>query len=219
MENIPLLKNFTEQQAPALKKFVICIHGFGSNKGRPKIAALMRELAKQNIGAVAIDLPGHGENKKKLTIDNCIKDICDVETSLRRYNKPISFYGSSFGGYVTMAFLLNSAKTFSEVLLIAPVVDAHKKYSKIENETQHGIFISPELIKSMARHDIISRASKLENLKIIYAEKDITVDNNEILALAKFTNSQLFEIKGAGHWFDGDGELEKLIKIALTIYN
>ena len=219
MGNIPIIKNFTQQQAPGLEKFVICIHGFSSNKNGVKIAILMRELAKQNIGVVAIDLPGHGENKTKLTIDNCIKDISDVETSLRRYNKPISLYGSSFGGYVVMAYLLHSTKSYDEVLLIAPVVDAHKMYSKIEKETQNGIFISPELIKSMARHNVIDNAKSLKDLKIIYAEKDITVENNEILTLADLVSAELFEIKGAGHWFDGRGELDKLIKIALTIYN
>jgi len=215
---VPCIKNFNDGEEVGLKKFVVCVHGLATHKGGSKIAALMAELEKHRVGVVALDLPGHGENKSELTIDNCVQDINTVTQNLRKFNKPISFYGSSFGGYCVMAYLLEHQQDYSEVLLVAPLIDGYKKLKSIENQEYKNIFISPEFIDSLKRHDVASNASKLGHLKIIYAEHDITVDNNEILALAKSSGAELFEIKGAGHSFGNEGELEQVINVATQVY-
>ena len=216
--NVPHIKNFTDEQAPGLKKFVICIHGFGTGKHSSKIARLMKELAGNGIGAVAIDLPAHGENKNEFTIDNCVRDIQEIEGHLRKFNKPIGFYGSSFGAYTTMARLIGNQGSYDRVILLAPVIDAYPRYLKREGETYAKILISPDFVKSCKNYDVFANADKLPKLDIIYAELDTMVDNKEIFTLAEIADCNLYQIKNADHSFDGPGELDQIIDIALKVF-
>ncbi|MCL2228528.1 MAG: alpha/beta hydrolase [Firmicutes bacterium] len=217
---VPHIKNFTAAEILGLSGFVICLHGFGTGKHGSKIARLMSELSAQNIGAVAIDLPEHGENKNKLTIDNCIKDIAEIENHLRQFNKPISFYGCSFGGYTTLAYLLNNKNIYKNIFLLVPLIDAYKKYlprlGQVYGKTN--IVFTTEFVNSTKKFDVIKNAKNYKNLDIVYAEFDQTVDNNDILNFAKATKSNLYEIKGANHWFENEGELDQVMKIAIEVF-
>ncbi|MCL2569635.1 MAG: alpha/beta hydrolase [Firmicutes bacterium] len=218
MNTVPHIKNFIDEHAPFMEKFVICIHGFSTNKHGSKITRLMNELQKRNIGAVAIDLPAHGENKKELTIENCIADIKATENYLRQFNKPISFYGSSFGAYTTLSYMMGDKNSYDKIFLLVPAIVAYEHFKSIQNKVHNNIFISPEFIKSIRRFDVMANAQNFEKMDILYAEHDITVSNDNILAFAKLNNSNLYEIKGADHYFDKDGELDQVIDVALKVY-
>lgn len=95
-----------------MKEIVIACHGFAGDKESSAILALANELAKEKIGVICFDLPGHGEsevNADMLSIQNCIQDINAIEEYIiKTYgNIPVSIFATSFGAYLT---LINMAK-------------------------------------------------------------------------------------------------------------
>jgi len=216
--NAPHITNFVEREIANLNKFVICIHGFSTNKHGSKIARLMMELKEKNIGAVALDMPGHGENKKELTIHNCVDDISQAVKFLQTFNKPISFYGSSFGGYCTLAYLMQTTNTHDKIVLIAPAVDIYKNHGTLLNTEKNGILITQNYLDSIKKFNVQSNTDRLPQLDIIYAENDSEVNNNDIFNLEKIGKAKLYEIKNADHWFDKGDERDQLINHALSIY-
>ena len=216
--SVPHITNFDASDVTSFEKFVICIHGFGTGKHGSKIARLMSELKAKNIGAVAIDMPAHCENKKSLTIDNCVEDISQTVNVLQKLGKPICFYGSSFGGFCTLAYLIRSNNKQDKIFLLAPAVDLLKIHEKRTGTEHNGILITQEYIDSIKRFDILANPNKLPPLDIVYAENDSAVDNNDILNLTEVANCNLHKVPNADHWFDGEGELDKVIEIALKVF-
>jgi len=178
----------------------------------------MRELAPKNIGVVAIDLPAHGDNKEKLTIENCLRDVGKTVAKLRKYKKPICFYGASFGGFVTLNYLITSGFAADRVLLLVPAVDLLGIHEKRIGTVWGNVLVTKEYVESIKHFDIMGNAKKLPPLDIVYAEKDSCVDNNKIFELAKVTKCNLYEIKGADHLLDQGNELDQVMKIALKCF-
>ena len=75
IKDIPSVRNFSDAEAAGLKKIVIAVHGFGGSKDDRTIAALSAKLKESGNGLIAFDLPGHGDNKSELRIENCLKAI------------------------------------------------------------------------------------------------------------------------------------------------
>lgn len=216
MKDIPMVKNYNDDEIANLKKIVIAIHGFSSSKESRNITTAMPALKQNGYGMIAFDLPGHGENKEKLGIKNCLNCIKRVEDDLRaKYSGPICIRGSSFGGYLTLLYLINNNRQYSDILLLAPAIDFYKTFSKrCENDKRESTI---EFLKEVKNYNVFAGANKIkEKLNIIYATKDEIVDNSEIFELAKIVESKTYPIEGAKHHFTQD-EREKAVEIILTI--
>lgn len=217
---------FEGEEAKAAGRWVVCVHGFGTGKGGSKITRIMTELRGRGVGAIAIDLAGHGENGRELTIENCVEDIAGAVEMLqgklneRGERRPIGLYGSSFGGFCVLCYLCNRREAdMGRVMLVAPAVCMAKNFEPYENKMKNGIFITPKLVESVRRYDVLGSARRLRGLDIVYGENDTAVDNGDIFELfkrAKWCN--LYKIEGAEHWFAGKGELDQIVDIAMHAF-
>jgi len=94
----------------------VVIHGFGSSKESTTAAMLLKELPLRDIGAIALDLPAHGESPVQgefLRLSNCIADIEATEARARELapEAEIVYFASSFGAYSTLLYLAGKEQT------------------------------------------------------------------------------------------------------------
>ena len=110
-----------------MKEIIIACHGFAGDKESSAIEALANEMIKNNVGVICFDFPGHGKsevNADKLTIDNCIQDVNDIEKYvLDTYgNLPISIFATSFGAYITLINIASNNKEYKNIILRSPAI-------------------------------------------------------------------------------------------------
>jgi S-ribosylhomocysteine lyase len=88
------------------KTICIVVHGFGSSKESPTAEMLFAELPARGIGAVAFDLPGHGENTQDLTVARCLMCLGDVENWIVCHypGAKVVWFASSFGAWLTLLY-------------------------------------------------------------------------------------------------------------------
>jgi len=224
--NIPHITNFNIKDAPNLEKIVLAVHGFASSKKSPNTAAASSELAKNNIGLLAFDLPSHGENKTQLRIETCLDAIRQAENYLRQFNKPICFFSSSFGAYLTLLYLIDNPNQYGEIILRSPAIDLHKtmltilrycnvnltdferdkKATVLEKQVDYEFFLQSK------QYNVFENAHKIkETINIIYGTEDDVVDNNDIQKLGKVIPCNLYPIQGADHDFKRLGDLNQMV--------
>lgn len=98
------------------KAVCIIVHGFGSSKDSTTATMMLNELPLLGIGAIALDLPAHGDSGVDggfLRLDNCTADLAAVEARARglAQEPEIIYFGSSFGAYITLIYLAGRAKS------------------------------------------------------------------------------------------------------------
>ncbi|MBP3800117.1 MAG: alpha/beta fold hydrolase [Bacilli bacterium] len=109
----------------SLNGIIIYCHGLGSNKEMSQ--RFSDKLVKNNIGLIAFDFPGHGEDStdfKDFNLDLCIDYLNRVITSIKNeYDVPIYLFGSSFGGFVILNRLINKSSDISKTILMCPAIN------------------------------------------------------------------------------------------------
>lgn len=222
------------------KEVVVGVHGFSGDKESSVLIALAKELNKNNIALVTYDLPCHGanDNTKYLNLDTCINSIGEaVEYSKSTFkNVPISIFATSFGSYLTLAYLSKHSEKINKLILRAPAIYMSKvleenilpfngfSSEKIENVINLG-YEQPLYIDKCFINDL--RNLNLEQLPLInnfiyilQGKNDDIVDPKDN---AKFFNKyyknkhKFFYFETADHRFKHPGELEKIIEITIDV--
>ncbi len=219
-----------------MEEIIIACHGFAGDKESSAIDALTNEMVKNNIGVICFDFPGHGKSEvesDKLTIDNCIQDINDIEKFvIETYgNIPISIFATSFGAYITLINIARNNKKYKKIILRSPAIkmgeiyknallresiDEYKTrgYTKLGFEREMKVPYS--FLEELEANDVfkIYENKETPNMYIIQGDKD---DIAPISDTKKFVSEhsqsiKLFIIHGADHRMKGSGELEKAIE-------
>jgi len=209
----------------SFEKIVIAVHGFASDKESGMIRFLTCELEKQNIGVVAFDLSGHGTNPKPLTIANCLQDIEEAVQAVREQtNAPISFFSSSFGGYLTALYLNQAKEKFEHIIFRAPAItmrDALRGILKenFEKEIEFkGVALTNEFYRELHEIDLLAIAPSIkQEINIIYGTEDMVVSNDDIIEFATRQGSTLHAIEGADHRFKRDGDLAEILDVVMQV--
>ena len=126
---------------------VLCIHGAGGN--RDSWIPLMRNLAGQGVGSLALELPGHGESGVAQISD--IKEYSRLALQFLEAKKLKSVYltGHSMGG----AIVLESVMTHSELLRGVILIGTGAKL-RVKDSILNGV--KSDLVKTV--DEIISYA-------------------------------------------------------------
>jgi len=205
--------NFNESDLPNLKKIVISVHGYLSSKESPTIVGLSNVLKTKSIGLLAFDLPRHGANKTELSIENCLNIFYHVENALREFKKPICFFSSSFGAYLTLLYLSNNIEKYGEVVLRAPAINCHDTFILLKKQ---GFRIDDTLLSQIKENSIFDIAHTIkERLHIIHGTQDKIVSINDINKLTALLKCETYPFD-TGH--DFDGELLNLINLSIEIF-
>ncbi|NQU77839.1 alpha/beta hydrolase [Candidatus Falkowbacteria bacterium] len=202
-------------QNPTQKQSLIFISGFGGNQ---KIYQKSLNTIKNNFDIFAIDF-----TRPLKTKDLTIKSFADSIHQFIIKNKiknPI-IIGHSFGGAVSMAYGLYY-ENYQQIILLNPVGLIPLNFKKIiigllagekillksaglkmvtvfvNNIFSHPVWSLKKIKIIKKLHFKENEASRIQNLKIIFSDKDAHFPLKEILKLPKNLNIKI--IKGAHEW-------------------
>lgn len=221
-------------------KVVIVAHGFASSKESPTVEMLMKELPKKGIGTAAMDFPAHGESPADgdfLTVENCVRDLGDMEDFVRREcpGAEICYFGSSFGAYITLIYLMRNDRKGARAFLrsaavnisdyFAELTDRERRavngegYFMLEDEVRP-IKITRELVESLKANDIREsfRPDGL-SLLMIHGSADEDIDYSEARAFAEKYAVPLVTVEGGDHRLSIPGAPEKVLEEALDFFD
>lgn len=220
---------------------IIAIHGFAGDKDSSVITSLAKEMCKYNYTLITFDLPNHGENDSSnvLSLDNCFNALKDIDLLVKeKYSdKKISYFATSFGGYLLLNMLKDSGYKYDKIILRAPAINMDKilkeviivehgyDLKQLENNSINLGYAKELLIDYKFYNDL--KDNKLMNnyknnnyLYVIQGRKDDVVNykDNELFFKEKCLNNyEIHYFENADHRFKNEGELEKIIEITKEI--
>ena len=237
---IPCLHNINGRE----KTICVIVHGFGSSKGSPTATMLLSELPSTGIGAIAFDLPAHGESGVDggyLRLQNCLSDLAAVEEQARALapESEIVYFASSFGAYITLIYFaekkqkkcrafLRSAAVNMPQLLIQRLTPEQKVCLETVgeftiNKAEYGYIRDLKLTKGffddLAAHDVFNLwRVGLADLQMVHGEVDQTVPLGDVRAFAEMFLVPMLVIPNGDHQLSIPGAPEQVLKIAIEFY-
>lgn len=226
--------------AEKIKEIVIGVHGFSGDKESSVLLTLAKKLTENNIALITFDLPCHGknDNSKPLNLDACINSIGEaIDYAKTSYpNTPISIFATSFGGYLTLAYLSKHHEEINKLILRAPAIymskvleetilpfngfSANKIESVINLGYEQSLYIDKTFINDLRKLNLEQLPTINNFLHILQGKKDDIVnpkDNANFFNKHYKNNHNFYYFENADHRFKHPGELEKIIEITLEI--
>jgi len=219
---------------------LITIHGFAGDKDSSVIDAVAKEMTKYNYEVLAFDLPCHGKDKNNdvLKLDNCKNYLAIIENYVvdNYKNVPISYFATSFGGYLLLNHLSKSTLTYNKIILRAPAVympeiltdiilpEHNLSVEDLKSGNKNLGYARELLVDFNFYRDLIKNKEfdfvSDNYLYILQGKRDEVVDykKNEKFFQKYFLNKhKFFYFDKADHRFKNDGELEKIVEITKNI--
>lgn len=220
-----------------VKRALIAIHGFAGDSQSSAIYEVAKSITQKDYAVIAFDLPAHGEDEKRIcTIADCFAYLDKVvDYVCNQYTADISFFATSFGGYLLLNYLNKTNHKFKNVILRAPAVfmDSillHKilpmhGYSASDlNNGSVNLGFERELNIGKAFYDdlVKHRLHKPNNsydYNIIQGKKDDVVDykQNDKFFRKNAMKYHFYYLDNADHRFKNPGELQEIVKITESI--
>ena len=220
------IKTFCALPSKNIEKIIIYCHGLGSNKSYA--SRFYEELLKNNIGIIAFDFPGHGEDRtdfSQFSLALCIQYLEQIiQYSKETYNVPIYLFGSSFGGFVILNKLIQNSMNIEKVILMCPAInffDILNRKTNIKEDyynsheylpLYNGIKIYPKTYFELKKANNEVKNYNFNDIAIIQGTDDKTVLCNEIQAFCLKNNLKLKIIEEGKHeLYKFDNEIIKFI--------
>lgn len=205
-----------------IDKIVIYCHGLGSNKNW--VLRFYDKLLENNIGIIAFDFPGHGQdetNFKEFDLSKCLSYLEKVIFYVKNeYKTPIYLFGCSFGGFVILNRLVNNSDDIMKTILMCPAInfcEIMEKKSGIsidyfKNNDFMPLYNNIKIYKNayiqFKDGDKIIENKKFENISIIQGDCDTTVLYDDIKRFCEKNEIFLKTIKEGTHELYGfDNEI------------
>ena len=104
-----------------IHKVIIAVHGFAGDKDSSVIYEIAKEMTLNKCVVVTFDLPNHGENESStcLSLASCFQALTDIDLLVKeRYiDKEISYFATSFGGYLLLNLLSSNDYKYAKIIL------------------------------------------------------------------------------------------------------
>ncbi len=221
----------------ASDKILIMAHGFSSSKGSPTVKMIMGELPARGIGVIAFDFPGHGESPvdgDMLTVDHCVDDLKAVGEFVRADypDAEICYFGSSFGAYITLHYLMKYHVDSAKAFLRSAAVNMHEIFLELTEEQRaslesYGYFIDDygmrplkvtrEFVEDLKEHDLFKAfASGNNQIKMIHGTDDDDIEYGRAKEFADKYHIEMITVPGGDHMLSIPGAPEKVLAEALS---
>lgn len=213
-----------------IKQVLICVHGFAGDSESSAILGIAKKLTNENVIVITFDLPCHGKDKKsELSLDDCFDYLNKVIKYVqKKYDYPISFFATSFGGYLLLKHLENDKNIYKNVLLRAPAIYMDEilkdkilpmhNYSlnDLKNKPVNLGFENKLLVNYKFYSDLKKSHIKKQNrtIFVIQGKKDEIVDykKNKVFFNSHFANNKIKYLENADHRFKKQNQLNSIIK-------
>lgn len=236
--DIPCLSHFTGSH-----QGVILCHGFGSSKASPTTTALQSALAQQGIDSLCFDWPAHGDSPADgtaLRVDCCLDDLAVVEAHVlnRLLHGEIGYFASSFGAYLTLAYLYTRPHQGQRAFLRSAAVDmagifqgwldtplgvqmAAKGFVMLGQSMGYAreLKVTQGLVDDFAAFDLfqLCRPHQLP-IAMVHGAADSVASPQKATAFAQLSGATLHLLPGAEHRLMGPGELDAVLEEATAFF-
>lgn len=218
---------------------VIAAHGFASSKESPTVKMLMEKLPEHGIAVMAFDFPAHGEspvNGDYLTVKNCVSDFACIEKHVRELLPEAEIYrfGSSFGAYITMIYMMKHEIRNSRAFLRSAAVNMSEYFLELTDEertdlNEKGYFIledevrpvkiTAEFINDLSAHNIMKDFNPGgSQFRMIHGSSDEDIAYEKARAFAEKYRIDLVTVEGGDHRLSIPGAPERVLREALDFF-
>ena len=201
------------------KQVVIILHGFDSSKDSPTAKMMLEELPKAGIGAIAFDMPGHGDNpvpREDLRVSGCMLALEAIEELVGELapQAEISYFGSSFGAYIVLNALALRPELERKAFLRSAAVNM--PYLDFEEYEE----APAEFITEM--QEAFDLMWNFGHSKSVFKMIHGTLDEDIAYRVAEFFSQkfgiELITIENGDHRLSGEGMPERVLKEALDFF-
>lgn len=232
--------NIKLSKPKSVEQILIAIHGFAGDCESSVIESIAKDLQNDNVLVVSFDLPCHGKDKNNgvLNFNLCMNYLKQVEqTILAKYkDMPISYFATSFGGYLLLNHLKTSTTKYNKIILRSPAINMDKILKDVilpehnysfNDLKKHAINLgyNREIYVDINFYDnlVANSLNSYHNnnfLYIIQGKKDDVVnylDNEEFYIKKCKNNYTIYYFENADHRYKNPGEKEKIVEITKEI--
>ena len=229
------------QDLKEIRRIVLFAHGFGGHKdnGAAEKFALRLITKYKGCAMVTFDWPGHGDDvKKSFHLEDCISYMRLVLEYVRQkyQTDEIYSYATSFGGYVTLKYIIENGNPFKKIVLRCPAVNVYdvitttimsatdyerlKKGKEIPVGFDRKVIIGMSLLEEMKENDIqqLDFIDYAEDILIIHGTDDEIVTFDIVRDFAENNVIEFVPVEGADHRFRNERKMEIAIKSILDFY-
>jgi len=224
-----------------IKNVIIYGHGFGGhkdNKAAEKFANVV--LSKYKTTAViTFDFPGHGKDAvKKITLDKCNDYLRLVINYAQNELKASALfaYATSFGGFITLNYILKNGNPFEKIALRCPAIDMYTTLSghvmkeddfirlakgkEIQVGFDRKIQLDNAFLNEIKENDLTDKEflDYADNILIIHGTKDEIVPYNAVKDFAEENVIEFVSIENADHRFIDPLKMDKAIYSILDFF-
>jgi len=225
---------------------IVCIvvHGLGSSKNGFMAEKMLDELPLSGIGAIAFDLPAHGESEVEgdfLRIANCLDDLAAVEAraGVLAPKAEIVYFASSFGAYITLIYLAGmkpgKRRAFLRSAAVSMPLFVERRLTPeqrvclesagelVIDKEQYGYFRDLKITKGycddLNNHDVFALWREgLAELCMIHGESDKTIPLGDALSFAERFHVPITVAPNGDHQLSTPGAPEQVAKLAIEFF-
>ena len=226
----------------AIRRVVIFCHGFGGHKDNGAAEKFAERLTSKYKGAamVTFNWPCHGDDvKKKLTLSDCFSYLSlVVEYVKQRYQtEQLYCYATSFGGWVTLNYILENGSPFRKIAMRCPALNMYDALTDTimtqDNREQlmkgkevpvgfdRKVPVSPAFLAEIREKDIlqVDFLDYAEDLLIIHGTTDEIIPYEVSYAFADNNLIEFVPVEGADHRFRDPKKMEVAMKAILEFFH
>lgn len=236
-----LIVNDSDKSTRTFDDVVIVTHGFGSSKETAGTLHFGEHLTSKYKGfaVIAFDWPCHGmDARKKLTVDECLTYLKlvteyakEVMKAKRVYN-----YSSSFGGYITLRYIIQQGNPFTKIAFRCPAVcmyqsmmsyisddDKNKlaKGKEISVGFERKMKVDASFFESLRNFDVRKQEyfDYADNMLIIHGTKDEMIPIEESRRFAENNVIEFIPVEGANHPFQNPDHMALAIHKIIEFFH
>lgn len=212
------------ETADAVRRVVVFCHGFGGHKDNSSAETFAHRIVAKWKGSavIAFDWPCHGmDARKNLTLQDCDAYLGLVIGYARDTfsTNELYAYGTSFGGYLLLKYLVDHGNPFRRLALRCPAVNMREtllasiaqndNLRKLESGKavmagfDRKMKITQAFFDDLAEHDIRSREffDFADDILILHGTADETVPCEDSRVFADANAIEFVAVEGADHRF------------------
>lgn len=236
-----LIVNDSDKSTRTFDDVVIVTHGFGSSKETAGTLHFGEHLTSKYKGfaVIAFDWPCHGmDARKKLTIEECLTYLTLVTEYAREEMKAkrIYNYSSSFGGYLTLRYLIEKGNPFTKIALRCPAVcmyqsmmscltedDKNKlrKGKEISIGFERKMKVDKAFFEDLKSFDVMDHEyfDFADSMIILHGTKDEMIPMEESRRFAENNVIEFIPVKGANHPFQNPDHMALAIHKIIEFFH
>lgn len=225
------------------KEKLVCVvsHGFGSSKSGQTQMMLIDGFVPAGIGVFCYDFPAHGDSPvdgSALRVGNCLSDLFCAERRARQLapEAEIVYFGSSFGGYITLLYLSLYAHAGRKAFLRSAAVDMGGiltdwmrrdgiamppcGWFEYDLDFYRPVKITREFLGDLEKYDVFRVCRKTaDRVKLLHGENDAIASPAAAKRYAETFSAALGIVPGGDHRLSIPGAPERVVAEAIAFYN